>query len=277
MLQRPRLGAYLEQSTRYIPYDAPIPGGGYRYYRDASLGPAYETAMDEVFGIYSAALPRVQAWAVGEFAPAASPRPRTPVRARRRRSTCCAGCCPRPRCRTSGIFATGQTYEQLVLHLLAHPLPEARHYGRMILDTLQQVMPSFVSRVERPDRGGEWVTFLEERRRPPDGAGLRAWASTASPARIPKTAESVRLLHVDGDEDALLAALLFEAAGAPEEVTRTRLAALSGDERRECSPTSWVTAATAAIVPAGGWRRCATASRSSATTARSATSSAIAC
>jgi hypothetical protein len=40
-------------------------------------------------------------------------------------------------------------------------------------------------------------------------------------------------LHVDGDEDALLAALLFEAAGAPEEVTRTRLSALSGDERRE--------------------------------------------
>ena len=37
ILQRPRLGAYLEQSTRYIAYDAPIPGGGYRYYRDAEL------------------------------------------------------------------------------------------------------------------------------------------------------------------------------------------------------------------------------------------------
>ena len=51
VLQRPRLGAYLEQSTRYIPYDTPIPGGGYRYYRDPSLGPAYETAMNEVFDI----------------------------------------------------------------------------------------------------------------------------------------------------------------------------------------------------------------------------------
>ena len=40
ILQRPRLGAYLEQSTRYIAYDAPMdPGGGYRYYRDAELGP----------------------------------------------------------------------------------------------------------------------------------------------------------------------------------------------------------------------------------------------
>src|SRR6185295_12671741 len=30
VLQRPRLAAYLEQSTRYIPYDTPMPGGGYR-------------------------------------------------------------------------------------------------------------------------------------------------------------------------------------------------------------------------------------------------------
>src|SRR5919205_387997 len=52
VLQRPRLAAYLEQSTRYIPYDAPMPGaGGYRYYRDRDLGARYEKAMDEIFGI----------------------------------------------------------------------------------------------------------------------------------------------------------------------------------------------------------------------------------
>lgn len=233
VLQRPRLGAYLEQSTRYIPYDAPIPGGGYRYYRDASLGPAYETAMDEVFGIYSAALPRVQAWAVGEFARAGGESEAAHARACQAKALdLLRGLLPAASLSHMGIFATGQTYEQLVLHLLAHPLPEARHYGRMILDTLQQVMPSFVSRVERPDRGGEWVTFLEER----EAAGRR-WAARLGldrePGEDPEGGPSVRLLHVDGDEDALLAALLFEAAGAPEEVTRTRLAALSGDERRE--------------------------------------------
>src|SRR5690242_4693797 len=58
VLQRPRLAAYLEQSTRYIAYDAPIPGGGYRYWRDPSLGPEYAAAMDELFSLYSAALPR---------------------------------------------------------------------------------------------------------------------------------------------------------------------------------------------------------------------------
>ena len=58
VLQRPRLAAYLEQSTRYIAYDAPMPGGGYRYYRDASLGPAYERAMDALFDTYAASLPK---------------------------------------------------------------------------------------------------------------------------------------------------------------------------------------------------------------------------
>jgi len=38
ILQRGRLAAYLEQSTRYIPYDKPIPGTeGFRYYADDEL------------------------------------------------------------------------------------------------------------------------------------------------------------------------------------------------------------------------------------------------
>src|SRR4051812_12278928 len=49
VLQRSRLAAYLEQSTRYIAYDAPMPGGGFRYHRDASLGPQYANAMDALF------------------------------------------------------------------------------------------------------------------------------------------------------------------------------------------------------------------------------------
>ena len=64
LLQRGRLAAYLEQSTRYIPYDTPMPeaaGGGYRYYRDEQLGPEYAAAMDELFGIYSSSLETVTA------------------------------------------------------------------------------------------------------------------------------------------------------------------------------------------------------------------------
>src|SRR5205085_3637514 len=52
ILQRPRLAAYLEQSTRYIAYDDRLEGFGYRYHRDARFGPRYEHALDDLFGTY---------------------------------------------------------------------------------------------------------------------------------------------------------------------------------------------------------------------------------
>src|SRR3954453_4731823 len=229
ILQRPRLGAYLEQSTRYIAYDTPMPGGGYRYFRDPELGPGYAAAMDGLFGAYSEALPRVRAWVEDTF-------PRTdgePPAARCRAVNAKAfdllrGLLPAASLSHMGIYATGQAYEQLILHLLGHPLPEARHYGGLLLDALKAVMPSFVSRVERPDRGGEWIGYLERRR----AAGER-WAARLGLDRAEGAEDrpSVKLLHVDGDEDALLAALLFEAAGASEERTREEVARLGDAER----------------------------------------------
>src|SRR3954464_1801724 len=53
LLQRPRLASYLDQSTRYIAYDAQLGGFGYRYYRDARFGPEYERAMDGLFSTYT--------------------------------------------------------------------------------------------------------------------------------------------------------------------------------------------------------------------------------
>ena len=48
ILQRPRVASYLEQSTRYIPYDEPISGDQFRFYRDPELGPVYERSMAEL-------------------------------------------------------------------------------------------------------------------------------------------------------------------------------------------------------------------------------------
>src|ERR1700712_2431176 len=99
------------------------------------------------------------------------------------------------------------------MRLMASPLPEAREYGGMILNEMQQVMPSFVSRVDRPERGGEWISYLEARREKTEEwvsrLGLdRRGSGTAAP--------SVDLIHVDGTEEALLASCLFESARAPE-------------------------------------------------------------
>src|SRR3954468_1337678 len=231
ILQRPRLAAYLEQSTRYIPYDTPMPdGGGYRYYRDPELGPRYAQAMDALFDTYAQTLPKVAAWADAQSPPPNGEPSAAHARAIQAKALdLLRGLLPAASLSHMGIYATGQTYEQLILHLLAHPLPEARAYGRMLLDAVKAVIPSFVTRVERPDRGGEWIAYLEERER-----AAERWVARLGldrPADTEQQRLSVRLLHVDGDEDALLAALLFEAAGASEEETRIRLSALSAEER----------------------------------------------
>jgi thymidylate synthase ThyX len=232
ILQRPRLGAYLEQSTRYIAYDAPMrttpPALGYRYYRDPELGPAYEAAMDSLFATYAAALPQVSAWAEEQF-PRADGEPEAAHRRaiKAKALDLLRGLLPAASLSHMGIYATGQAYEQLILHLLAHPLPEARAYGAMILDAIKAVMPSFVSRVERPERGGAWIGYLEERER----AGRR-WAARLGLDRPePADRPSVRLLSASGSEDDLLAALLFEAASVPEEHARAAVADLPADER----------------------------------------------
>src|SRR4051794_18679822 len=206
VLQRPRLASYLEQSTRYIAYDRPMDDGGWRYHRDERLGAGYTRAMDRLFELYSRSLARVRAWVASTFPP-----PPAGAEAANRRAVdakaldLVRGMLPAASLSHMGIFASGQAYEQLVLHLLAHPLPEARFYGEAILGELEKVMPSFLARVRRPERGGVWVEQLSARRgRTLDVAkrlGLRG--ETASPAGEPA---SVRLVDVDGDERRLLRA-----------------------------------------------------------------------
>ena len=64
VLEWGRLMSYLEQSTRYIAYDARL-GGRYRYHRDPALlssplGTRYVGDMDRLFDIYAELLPTLQ-------------------------------------------------------------------------------------------------------------------------------------------------------------------------------------------------------------------------
>ncbi|HVQ58028.1 MAG TPA: FAD-dependent thymidylate synthase [Solirubrobacterales bacterium] len=229
VLQRGRLAAYLEQSTRYIPYDQPLPGGGYRFYRDEQLGPEFAAAMDELFAIYSRSLTAVEAWAATRW-PRGEGEPEGPWQRsiRAKALDLLRGLLPAATLSHVGIYASGQAYEQLVMRLMASPLPEAREYGGMILTELQRVMPSFVSRVDRPDRGGEWISYLAQRRE-----RTEEWVARLGLDRRGEgdDAPSVDLIHVDGSEEDLLASCLFESSTAPETEILARIDVLDRDER----------------------------------------------
>ena len=121
----------------------------------------------------------------------------------------------------------------------------------MILSELKQVMPSFVSRVERPDRGGEWVAYLEDA---PRGDRALGRPPGPRPPRAAPTSPSVELVHVDGTEEDLLAASLFESAGASE--ARDPPADRRCSTRRagaSCSPSSSASARNRRHRPGRGW------------------------
>ena len=230
LLQRGRLAAYLEQSTRYIPYDQPMPGGGYRFYRNQELGPEFAAAMDELFAIYSRSLSQVEAWAAERWPRGEEPEGAWQRSIRAKALDLLRGLLPAATLSHVGIYASGQAYEQLILRLMASPLPEAREYGGMILGELKQVMPSFVSRVERPDRGGEWVSYLERRREQTEGWVARLGLDRRGGG---EGAPAVELLHVDGSEENLLASCLFEAASASETEVLARIDVLDREERAQ--------------------------------------------
>jgi thymidylate synthase ThyX len=228
MVQRGRLAAYLEQSTRYIAYDRKLPSGRYRYYWEERLGAAYAEAMERIFGLYSEGLERVRDWCGERY-----PRRDEPEAVWRRSVNAKAldamrGLLPAASLSHVGVFATGQAYEQLLMRLLGSPLPEARHFGELALEELRKVIPAFLKRVDMPDRGVAWVEYLSDIRRRASEAAARFGLDDAQAEEEPP---SVSLLHVDGSEEDLLAALLYEASDASEEEARTRIARLSPAER----------------------------------------------
>jgi thymidylate synthase ThyX len=232
ILQRPRLAAYLEQSTRYLAYDTPLDGFGYRYHRDPRFGMAYETAMDELFATYSRLLAGVSAWTAERFPAAAGESPAAHRRAVQAKALdLVRGLLPASSLSHVGIYASGQTYEQLVLHLLAHPLAEARAYGEMLLGELQRIIPSFVARVPRPDRGGRWIEYLRERDETAAVAVERL--GLTEPASGGDAAPSVRLLRAHGSETELLAALLYEASVVGEAEALRAVEGLPAERRAE--------------------------------------------
>ncbi|MGA9635115.1 MAG: FAD-dependent thymidylate synthase [Solirubrobacterales bacterium] len=232
VLQRGRLAAYLEQSTRYIPYDQPLPesaGGGHRFYRDDELGPEFTAAMEELFAIYSRSLAEVREWAAERWPRGDEPEAAWERSIKAKALDLLRGLLPAATLSHVGIFASGQAYEQLLLRMMASPLPEARHFATMILEELKKVMPSFVARVERPDRGGEWVSYLEHRR---DAA--ERWVARMGLDRPEGSdAPAVELIDVEGSEDELIAASLFESSATSERAILDRVRTLPPDEQAE--------------------------------------------
>ena len=128
-----------------------------------------------------------------------------------------------------GIYGSGQAFEALLLRLRAHPLPEARDYGELMLHELRKVIPSFLRRVDLPERGGRWSDV--PRRRPAQRTAELVELAVRRRRRSSRP-PTVTLVDFDPDaEDKLLAAICYPHSHLPEHQLLDRVARLGADER----------------------------------------------
>jgi thymidylate synthase ThyX len=246
VLEWGRLMAYLEQSTRYIPYDD-RPGGRYRYHVPAELGGGlrerYVATLDHAFDVYREWLPRVRAHFEARHPRAAGESEgvyRSTIRAKALDTL--RGLLPAATVSNVGIYGTGQAWEQLLLRMRAHALAEVRGCADAILVELRKVIPAFLQRVDRPERGGAWSAYLADTRAATQAAATRALATPEAAAaraltglgRLVSDEPEVALTDFDPEgEMKVVAAALYAVTDRPDHELLAIARALSPAQRED--------------------------------------------
>ena len=161
--------AYLEQSTRYVPYTDKL-HGRWRYHVPAELGAGalrerYVRTMDAAFETYAKWIPAMQQHFERRY-PRSAADSETVHRAaiRAKALDTLRGMLPAATQSNVGIYGTGQAFESLLLRMRANPLEEVRACADAMLVELRKLIPAFLTRVDQPDRGGRWSEYLSAAR-----------------------------------------------------------------------------------------------------------------
>ena len=218
--------------SRYIAYDERL-GGRYRYYRDPDIvagkfGTRYVGDMDRMFDSYSAL-----AEAVTEHVRATIPKEKGDSDFVWRQATrakaldAVRGALPSASLSNVGIYGSGQAFENLLLRMRSHPLPEARHYSDLMLGELRKVIPSFLRRVDLPDRGVLVSEYMESNNNAVAELADRFFGSS-----IANHVDEVSLVSFDPDgENKVIAAALYSQSHLPESQILALVDKMSTEDR----------------------------------------------
>jgi thymidylate synthase ThyX len=227
-----RLMAYLEQSTRYVPYTDKL-HGRWRYHTPVEIGEGalrdrYVTTMDAIFERYAAWIAPMQDHFARRYPKTASDSVgvhRAAIRAKALDTL--RGMLPAATQSNLGIYGTGQAFEALLLRLRAQPLEEARVCADQLLTELRKVIPAFLVRVDRPERGGEWSRYLAETR-----TQTTAVAASFTDDCAPEPRDEVTLTDFDPEGEAkVVAAALYAVSTLPDDQLLALARRMTHDER----------------------------------------------
>jgi thymidylate synthase ThyX len=165
MLEWGRFAAYLEQSTRYIYYDQKNEAGEYKYFTPPNLPKKieaeYKQTLDKIFDMYSDMVHKLTDHVRNKTGEPENKRERIAWIGATRAQACDAirPVLPIATKSTVGIFGSAQAIESLIMNLLAEELAESRIVGQQILTEARKVIPAFLERADKPDRGGATTAF----------------------------------------------------------------------------------------------------------------------
>jgi thymidylate synthase ThyX len=231
VLEWGRLMAYLEQSTRYVPYTA-RPDGRWKYHVPAELTGSplrdeFIRTLDAAFETYARWIPALEDHFRAKYPKSPDDSDgvyRSVIRAKALDTL--RGLLPAATTSNVGLFGTGQAFEALLLRMFAHPLEEVRAHAGLMLAELQQVLPAFVARVDQPTRGGRWVEYFSETSRDFDVIGRPFVQDIAEPR------DEVTLTDFDPDgEIKVVAAALYSVSALPDDQLLAVARRMSADDR----------------------------------------------
>jgi thymidylate synthase ThyX len=232
VLEWGRLIAALEQSTRYISY-TDRPGDRWKYLvpeevERAGLRESYAAALDEAFATYARWIEPLEAF-YGERHPnTGGDSPAVYKRTIRAKALdTLRGLLPAATQSNVGLFGTGQAYENLLLRMRAHPLAEVRAYADLMLAELKQVIPAFLVRLDRQERGGVWSQYFADAR-----AAIAAQAERLLDGVAAEPRPEVTLADFDPEgEVKVVAAALYAVSDLPDDQLLAVARRLSDAER----------------------------------------------
>ena len=239
IVERGRLMAYLEQSTRYVPLTARA-GGRWPYVvpaevDDPVLRSRFVETLDRAFATYARWIEPLQAY-YRERHPREAGDPEGVYRSviRAKALDALRGLLPAATRSNVGIYGSGQAYEALLLRMQAHELAESRELAGLMLAELRKVIPAFLERVDREDRGIRWRDYLHRRNADSRrlAAALADWIADAADAGSSAPPDDVVLTEFDPDgEIKVVAAALYPASGLPYERLLTAARDMTVDDR----------------------------------------------
>ena len=234
VLEWGRLMAYLEQSTRYVPY-TDRPNGKWKYHvpKEIQQSPhviEYTQSMDLAFATYAKWIPTMEAHFRAKYPKAPNDSAavyRSVIRAKALDTL--RGLLPAATTSNVGLFGTGQAYEALLLRMFAHPLEEVRAYAQLILVELRKVIPAFLVRVDQPDRGGRSTAYVSDTRRT---FAERVGPLLAEVSGQPR--DEVTLTEFDPEgEVKVVASALYPVSSLPDDQLLAIARAMTTSERTE--------------------------------------------